>query len=111
MRETFYPFFHSKWMVFSSRYGTIIDVDLAREAPATSATPSPHAVNAGKSRGFAFVGYEDQRSTILAVDNFNGIKVCLSLEDYLFQDFGKNNQGGPLCQLQGYQKDQETGGG
>ena len=29
----------------------------------------------GKSKGFAFLAYEDQRSTILAVDNFNGIKV------------------------------------
>lgn len=29
----------------------------------------------GKSRGFAFICYEDQRSTILAVDNLNGIKV------------------------------------
>ena len=28
-----------------------------------------------KSLGFAFVKYEDQRSTILAVDNFNGIKL------------------------------------
>ena len=26
----------------------------------------------GKSKGFAFLAYEDQRSTILAVDNFNG---------------------------------------
>uniref|UniRef100_A0A8C2CDB6 RRM domain-containing protein n=1 Tax=Cyprinus carpio TaxID=7962 RepID=A0A8C2CDB6_CYPCA len=29
----------------------------------------------GKSKGFCFLCYEDQRSTILAVDNFNGIKV------------------------------------
>jgi hypothetical protein len=29
----------------------------------------------GKSKGFAFVKYEDQRSTVLAVDNFNGIRV------------------------------------
>ena len=26
----------------------------------------------GKSKGFAFICYEDQRSTTLAVDNFNG---------------------------------------
>lgn len=31
----------------------------------------------GKSRGFSFICYEDQRSTILAVDNLNGIKVNL----------------------------------
>lgn len=30
----------------------------------------------GKSKGFAFICYEDQRSTILAVDNFNGIKLA-----------------------------------
>jgi RNA-binding motif X-linked protein 2 len=30
----------------------------------------------GKSRGFAFIAYEDQRSTVLAVDNFNGIDLC-----------------------------------
>ena len=29
----------------------------------------------GKSKGFAFVCYEDQRSTVLAVDNLNGSKV------------------------------------
>lgn len=29
----------------------------------------------GKSRGFTFICYEDQRSTILAVDNLNGMKV------------------------------------
>lgn len=30
----------------------------------------------GKSHGFGFICYQDQRSTILAVDNFNGIKLC-----------------------------------
>lgn len=29
----------------------------------------------GKQKGYGFLCYEDQRSTILAVDNFNGIKV------------------------------------
>lgn len=29
----------------------------------------------GKSKGFAFVKYENQKSTILAVDNFNGVTV------------------------------------
>lgn len=29
----------------------------------------------GKPRGFAFLAYEDQRSTNLAVDNLNGMKV------------------------------------
>lgn len=58
-----------------SRYGTIIDIDLAREASADVSGPSPNLDRKGKSKGFAFVGYEDQRSTVLAVDNFNGIKV------------------------------------
>lgn len=30
----------------------------------------------GKSKGFAFLKYYDQRSTVLAVDNFNGITVA-----------------------------------
>jgi len=29
----------------------------------------------GKPRGFAFLAYEDQRSTVLAVDNLNGCRV------------------------------------
>jgi RNA-binding motif X-linked protein 2 len=29
----------------------------------------------GKSKGYAFLQYEDQRSTILAVDNLNGATV------------------------------------
>lgn len=29
----------------------------------------------GKQKGYCFVCYEDQRSTILAVDNFNGTRV------------------------------------
>jgi RNA-binding motif X-linked protein 2 len=29
----------------------------------------------GKPRGFAFLAYEDQRSTVLAVDNLSGTKV------------------------------------
>ena len=33
----------------------------------------------GKSKGFAFLAYEDQRSTVLAVDNLNGIQVCIVL--------------------------------
>ncbi len=30
----------------------------------------------GRSRGFGFLAYEDQRSTVLAVDNLNGIELC-----------------------------------
>jgi RNA recognition motif-containing protein len=31
----------------------------------------------GKSKGYGFVCFEDQRSTDLVVDNFNGITVSL----------------------------------
>lgn len=40
---------------WTNRYGEIVDVNLVRDK------------GTGKSKGFAFVAYEDQRSTILAV--------------------------------------------
>jgi len=43
-----------------SEFGEIVDLRLIRDR------------ETGKSRGFAFLAYEDQRSTDLAVDNFNG---------------------------------------
>ncbi|XP_059660854.1 zinc finger CCCH domain-containing protein 25 [Cornus florida] len=46
-----------------SQYGEIVDVNLVRDK------------GTGKSKGFAFVAYEDQRSTNLAVDNLNGAQV------------------------------------
>uniref|UniRef100_A0A182Q9G9 RRM domain-containing protein n=1 Tax=Anopheles farauti TaxID=69004 RepID=A0A182Q9G9_9DIPT len=46
-----------------SQYGEIVNVNLVRD----KAT--------GKSKGFCFICYEDQRSTVLAVDNLNGIKL------------------------------------
>ncbi|XP_010454294.1 PREDICTED: zinc finger CCCH domain-containing protein 42-like [Camelina sativa] len=45
------------------QYGEVVDVNLVRDK------------GTGKSKGFAFVAYEDQRSTNLAVDNLNGAKV------------------------------------
>ena len=47
-----------------SQYGEIVDCRLARDR------------KTGKPRGFAFIAYEDQRSTVLAVDNMNGIELC-----------------------------------
>jgi len=35
----------------------------------------PRDKNTGKRRGFAFLMYEDQKSTVLAVDNLNGAQV------------------------------------
>lgn len=46
-----------------SQYGEIVNINLVRDK------------GSGKSRGFCFICYEDQRSTVLAVDNLNGIKV------------------------------------
>ncbi|XP_039041462.1 zinc finger CCCH domain-containing protein 25-like isoform X2 [Hibiscus syriacus] len=43
-----------------AQYGEVVDVNLVRDK------------GTGKSKGFAFLAYEDQRSTILAVDNLNG---------------------------------------
>lgn len=57
------------------RYGEVMDVNLPRD----KAT--------GKTKGFGFVMYEDQRSTVLAVDNLNGAKV---LEKTLRVDHVKN---------------------
>ncbi|XP_043837153.1 RNA-binding motif protein, X-linked 2-like [Dromiciops gliroides] len=46
-----------------SQYGEIVNINLVRDK------------KTGKSKGFSFLCYEDQRSTILAVDNLNGIKI------------------------------------
>lgn len=35
----------------------------------------PRDKETGKTKGFAFLMYEDQRSTVLAVDNMNGANV------------------------------------
>lgn len=49
--------------MFFFRYGHITDVNLVRDK------------KTGKSKGFAFIAYENFQSATLAVDNFNGIKV------------------------------------
>ena len=45
------------------RYGEVVDVNLPRDK------------ETGKTKGFGFLMYEDQQSTILAVDNLNGTTV------------------------------------
>jgi RNA-binding motif protein, X-linked 2 len=47
-----------------SQYGEIVDLHLVRDK------------QTAKSRGFAFLAYEDQRSTVLAVDNLSGARVA-----------------------------------
>ena len=50
------------------RYGEVVNINLIRDK------------DTGKQKGYGFLCYEDQRSTILAVDNFNGIKVRIFLK-------------------------------
>ncbi|GBE79806.1 predicted protein [Sparassis crispa] len=58
-----------------SQYGEVMDVNLPRDK------------DTGKTKGFGFLMYEDQRSTVLAVDNLNGATV---LERTLRVDHVKN---------------------
>ena len=51
-------------VIVFSQFGEVVDCRLARDK------------KTGKSRGFAWLAYEDQRSTILAVDNLNGVELC-----------------------------------
>jgi len=46
-----------------SQFGEIVDLNLVRDK------------TSGRSRGFAFLAYEDQRSTVVAIDNMNGYKL------------------------------------
>lgn len=50
-------------IIMFSQFGEIVDVNLIRDK------------TTGKSKGFAFICYEDQRSTILAVDNMNSFQM------------------------------------
>ncbi|KAJ9118667.1 hypothetical protein QFC22_003887 [Naganishia vaughanmartiniae] len=45
------------------RFGEIVDINMPRDK------------ETGQPKGFAFIMYEDQRSTVLAVDNMNGATV------------------------------------
>ena len=46
-----------------AQYGELVDVHNVKDR------------DTGKYRGFSFLAYEDQRSTVLAVDNLNGATV------------------------------------
>jgi len=61
-----------------SQYGEVVNIHLpkrraepARDGRQPRQAPAP----SGHNRGFGFLMYEDQRSTVLAVDNLNGTKV------------------------------------
>lgn len=59
-----------KFVIFC-RYGEVVDVNLVKDK------------GTGKSKGFAFLAYEDQRSTILAVGQFlKNICICPPLVKY-----------------------------
>ncbi|XP_076651734.1 RNA-binding motif protein, X-linked 2-like isoform X2 [Halictus rubicundus] len=45
-----------------SQYGEVVNINLIRDK------------DTGKQKGYGLLCYEDQRSTVLAVDNFNGTK-------------------------------------
>lgn len=47
-----------------SQFGEVVDLNLLRHK------------DTGLSRGCAFLAYEDQRSTVLAVDNMNAVLLC-----------------------------------
>lgn len=51
-------------VIIFSQFGEVVDCRLIRDK------------ESGKSKGFAFICYEDQRSTVLAVDNLNGSDIC-----------------------------------
>ena len=56
-----------------NRYGEIVNINLVRDK------------KTGKPKGFCFLAYEEQRSTVLAVDNLNGFKVkCVLTYIYIF---------------------------
>ena len=47
-----------------SQFGEVVDCRLARDK------------KTGKFKGFGWLAFEDQRSTVLAVDNLNGTELC-----------------------------------
>lgn len=55
-----------------AQYGKIIKINLVRDK------------DTQKSRGFAFLSYENPKSAILAVDNFDGIKAMCIFIDILY---------------------------
>ncbi|GAA6058333.1 hypothetical protein JCM3770_001973 [Rhodotorula araucariae] len=69
-----------------SQYGEIVDINMPRD-PQT-----------GKPRGFAWLMYADQRSTVLAVDNLNGAQVL-----------GRTLRVDHVLNYKQLERDQETG--
>lgn len=79
-----------------SQYGEIVNINFVRDK------------KTGKPKGYCFICYEDQRSTILAVDNFNGIKVLNRIlrvdhvQDYKIpKEFGDEDEVTRLIRTEG----------
>ncbi|POY76431.1 hypothetical protein BMF94_0630 [Rhodotorula taiwanensis] len=69
-----------------SQYGEVVDINMPRDA------------NTGKPRGFAWLMYADQTSTVLAVDNLNGAQVL-----------GRTLRVDHVLNYKQLERDQETG--
>lgn len=63
VRNASSPGRHCSALTQMSRFGEVIDINMPRDK------------ETGKPKGFSFLMYEDQRSTVLAVDNMNGAQV------------------------------------
>ncbi|CAA2962396.1 zinc finger CCCH domain-containing 25, partial [Olea europaea subsp. europaea] len=53
----------AQFLILPFKYGKVVDTNLVRDK------------GTGKSKGFCFLAYEDQRSTNLAADNLNGAQI------------------------------------
>lgn len=62
-RSGLFFFLSVQCVVLMCRFGEVIDINMPRDK------------ETGKPKGFGFLMYEDQRSTVLAVDNMNGAQV------------------------------------
>lgn len=77
-----YEYSEGDIMTIFEQYGTIVNFELVRDAAT------------GKSKGTAIICYEDWRSTILAVDNLNGIKLKnrpIAVDHIKYQQNKKSN--------------------
>ncbi|KAG2019014.1 hypothetical protein GB937_005653 [Aspergillus fischeri] len=84
-----------------SQYGEPVHVDLIRDK------------ETGKSRGFAFLKYEDQRSTDLAVDNLTGATVLgrvLRVDHARYKKRGNEEEEDNVAKLMGETTDRNARG-
>lgn len=66
-----------------AQYGVPVDILLVRDK------------HTGDSKGFAFLKYEDQRSTVLAIDNLNGVSIAgrrLQVDHVFFEQKDDNSE-------------------